>query len=398
MTLNSSVDAVTVTGNLPTAAAICASASSARLLSAASDAVSSSFFACVASPSAASDDALAWLSSRLDCSWLFCVLAASSSACVASSCELADAASSLEQALSPTSIMTVTAAPSRRKVRRRAELEQTDIIPSLSAESAPCTHPSVDLDVSPGRSPTVRTNQILDGVLYRAEVARQDQLVIAPEDFGALVHHQFAVGQHVATIGDGERNLDVLLDEQHRASTLPRVLGDNRQQSFNDDRRQAERHLVEQQQPRSASESTSQREHLLLTTGQQADASIGQLDQRREVLVSDFRVEPFGAVAETEVLGDGEAEEDATALGHVGDAELGARRRRTARQVLAVEADGSGQRSDDARDRPQRRRLTGTVRAEERHHLTLADFQVEIPKNRRTVVSGREPGERQHGW
>ena len=52
-------------------------------------------------------------------------------------------------------------------------------------------------------------------------------------------------------------------------------------------------------------------------------AAIRELTERREVVVGDVGVEALPAVAEPEVLGHGQAVEDAATLGHVGDAEPG---------------------------------------------------------------------------
>ena len=93
-----------------------------------------------------------------------------------------------------------------------------------------------------------------------------------------------------------------------------------------------ERQLVEQHQPRLAGQRPPEREHLLLASRQQPGATIGELGERREVVVGDVGVEPLARVAEPEVLGDGEAEEDAASLGHVGDAEPGPGGRRAARR------------------------------------------------------------------
>ena len=90
-----------------------------------------------------------------------------------------------------------------------------------------------------------------------------------------------------------------------------------------DDGGEPERQLVEQQQARPAGQRPPEREHLLLAARQQAGAAFGDRGERREVVVGDVGVEALAAVAETEVLGDGEAEEHAPTLGHVGDAEAG---------------------------------------------------------------------------
>ena len=88
------------------------------------------------------------------------------------------------------------------------------------------------------------------------------------------------------------------------------------------------------------------------------------------------------------MLGDGEAEEHAATLGHVGDAELGACGRRALGDVVAVDADRARHRPDEAGHRPQRRRLAGTVGAEQRHHLAGVDVEVEVAHDRRRVVAG----------
>ena len=128
-------------------------------------------------------------------------------------------------------------------------------------------------------------------------------------------------------IGDRQRDLDVLLDEQHRTPALFPVCGHHGQQSFHDDWRQAEGHLVEHEQLRFSGQRAPKGKHLLLTPRQQPGASIGELCQSREVLVRDVCVEPLAGETEPEVFGDSEPEEDASPLGYVSDTQLGSGRR-----------------------------------------------------------------------
>ena len=93
--------------------------------------------------------------------------------------------------------------------------------------------------------------------------------------------------------------------------------------------REPERELVEQQQARMAGKRPSDREHLLLSAREQAGATVAQRLQLREVLVRERCVELLSPVAEAEVLGDGEAEEDPPPLGHVRDSTAGAGARAT---------------------------------------------------------------------
>ncbi|HEX2071825.1 MAG TPA: hypothetical protein VHF90_09290 [Thermoleophilaceae bacterium] len=68
---------------------------------------------------------------------------------------------------------------------------------------------------------------------------------------------------HVGAVGELERAQRVLLDQQHGHAFLAQA-GDDREDLVDHRRREAERRLVEQQQPRAGDESASDREHLLL--------------------------------------------------------------------------------------------------------------------------------------
>ena len=71
------------------------------------------------------------------------------------------------------------------------------------------------------------------------------------------------------------------------------------------------------------------REHLLLAAREQAAAAVAKLCERREVAVGGVCVEPLPPIAEAQVLGHREAEEEAAAFGDVGDAEACASARLT---------------------------------------------------------------------
>ena len=129
------------------------------------------------------------------------------------------------------------------------------------------------------------------------------------------------MGEHVAAVGDLEREVHVLLDEQHGAAALLRELPHDRQQPLDDHGRQPEAQLVEQQQLRAARERPRDGEHLLLAAGQQARAPALQVAEVREVLVRDRLVEVLARWPEAEVLRDRQAEEEPAPLGHVRDPE-----------------------------------------------------------------------------
>ena len=113
------------------------------------------------------------------------------------------------------------------------------------------------------------------------------------------------------------------------------------QQPLDDHRGQAEAELVEEQERRAPRERPPDGEHLLLAAGEEAAAPVAKLGQRGEVPVRHIGVEALAAVAEAEVLGDGEPEEEAAVLRDVRDAELRARARLTR---AADPAPGSGSR------------------------------------------------------
>ena len=62
--------------------------------------------------------------------------------------------------------------------------------------------------------------------------------------------HQLAVGEHVGAVGDRERHVHVLLDEQHPAAGVVGDGPEHREEALDDHRRQAEAHLVDHEQPR----------------------------------------------------------------------------------------------------------------------------------------------------
>ena len=90
-------------------------------------------------------------------------------------------------------------------------------------------------------------------------------------------------------------------------------------------RREAERRLVEQQQPRALHERAREREHLLLAAAERAGLLVAPLLDPREVRLDAREVVLDRAAprvrAEPQVLPDGELGERAAALGHVRDAE-----------------------------------------------------------------------------
>src|SRR5215212_4093818 len=95
---------------------------------------------------------------------------------------------------------------------------------------------------------------------------------------------QLAVREDVRPVGEGDRPLSTLLDEQHGHSSLADLV-----QRFEDDahelRREPERRFVEQQEVRPRDERARDRELLLLSAGQRSCRALGELLHDREEIV-----------------------------------------------------------------------------------------------------------------
>jgi hypothetical protein len=64
---------------------------------------------------------------------------------------------------------------------------------------------------------------------------------------GRALHHQLPVVEHVTAISDPEGGLHVLLDEEHGDIAVVGDLAHNRKESLDDDRGEAQAHLVDHQ-------------------------------------------------------------------------------------------------------------------------------------------------------
>ena len=147
-------------------------------------------------------------------------------------------------------------------------------------------------------------------------------------------------------VGDLQRVLRVLLDEQHRGACVAQ-LEDRLHHRLGREGREPERGLVGDEHLRRVGERGRQAQHLLLATGEEAGNLLPSLRQDREPLVglvAQLRV----AQQHRDVLLDGEAREDAARFGHEEQAAPRALVRRRVGDVGAVEQD---------RCRPSRRRV-----------------------------------------
>ena len=176
-----------------------------------------------------------------------------------------------------------------------------------------------------------------------AEIGGGDGFV-APQFVGLAAEHDAAGFQHVAVIGDRKSHARVLLDQQDRG--VAPDFRDDPEHRLHDDRREAERGLVQQQQPRLRHQAAGDRDHLQLAARQGPAQRIGERpDVRKQVehrvgfaRQRRFRDAPVRR-AEHDVFLHRQAGEDPPPLRHVRDAEPDDRLRPKACDRLAVEQD-----------------------------------------------------------
>src|SRR2546430_13484030 len=99
-----------------------------------------------------------------------------------------------------------------------------------------------------------------------SEIRASDGVV--PAELGGRARHDDAAGlEEVGMVGEVERHRHVLLDEQDADALLAVDRTDDAEDLADDERREPERGLVQEQEPRPQHERTRDGEHLLLEIG-----------------------------------------------------------------------------------------------------------------------------------
>src|SRR5271167_105836 len=175
-----------------------------------------------------------------------------------------------------------------------------------------------------------------------------------------------AVLDDVVAIGEGRREVKVLLDEKDRKALLLQG-ADDRADLLNDDRGKALGRLVEQQQGGAGPQDPADRQHLLLAAGQ-----LGALAAPPLLEVGKDRVDfSYRHAAgrhhwrQQQVLLDIKAGKDAALLRAIGDAEPRDPVRGEPGKLGAAEGDRAPPLRNDPHDRSQGRRLAGAVAPEQ---------------------------------
>ena len=172
-----------------------------------------------------------------------------------------------------------------------------------------------------------------------------------------------------ATVGDAEDGTGELLDHQDRHA-LAGDAGHDVVELADDERGQAHRQLVEEQQAGVGGQAAGHGEHLLLAARQRAGQLVdrapraGGSGRRPAARRRPRRTPRVGGHAQ--VLADGEVAEHAAALGDGAHAEAGQRVGLGAVDVAAGDVDAAGGRRHLAGGHLQRGGLAGAVRAEQR--------------------------------
>ena len=204
-----------------------------------------------------------------------------------------------------------------------------------------------------------------------------------------------AVLEHVAAVGDGERERHLLLGDQESHALLLESF-ERLECDLGDLRGETGRRLVEHEQPRPRHQRATHRQHLLLPAAQGSCLLALSLPQARKEVVDELErrgIRPPRVGTEVEIALQGHRREEMPLGGHVRDPSARYAVGGTPRQVLPVEDDSTGHRRKQPGDRPEERRLARAVRADDHHRLAGANLDVDVVDDPLAEIPGRQPGD-----
>ena len=167
----------------------------------------------------------------------------------------------------------------------------------------------------------------------------------------------------------------------------------DREDLLHDQRRQAERRLIQQQQPRPQQQRARDRQHLLLAARKRAGllaealAQSGEIAEHALEVLGDALTVAADVAAKPEVLLDRQLEERAAPVRHVRDAALHDVLGGAAVDTFLAQADFAAG-AHHAADRPQRGGLAGTVRTQQRGDTALFHREVDAVQHPRLAIAG----------
>src|SRR4051794_39972648 len=201
--------------------------------------------------------------------------------------------------------------------------------------------------------------------------------------------------QYDAAIGDRQRMLYVLFDQQHGQTAA--IEGADDAKNFRHDAwRQSQRWFVEDQQLRTCHQSTRDRDHLLLPAGERSRKLRATLMQDREQAID--LVQALGSPCpcarmgrtDQQVLVDRHIAEQAASLGDVNDAAQDDLVSRQLGNILALKSDLPGGGPKNAGNDLHQGRFAGTIRAYDRDDLTGGDVKRQVTKDTDASVLGED--------
>src|SRR5215218_1954740 len=246
--------------------------------------------------------------------------------------------------------------------------------------------PAVSLFMGPLRGCSNVQIAVLDG-----RVAAQLGARAGPDDAALLDDH--------VPVGEARQGVDVLVDDDDRLALALEALQAGPDLGP-DERRQALRRLVEDEELRVRHQRPSDREHLLLAAGELRAEMMVAFFQAREQLVDALerpaRRAGAGGRGRDEVLVNGERRKHLPALGHEADAALGDPVWREPGERAALEDDLAAARRHEPHDGVHGRGLAHAVTAQERHDLPGPDRKRDVEQHLRGAVGGLEVRDGQH--
>ena len=192
-----------------------------------------------------------------------------------------------------------------------------------------------------------------------------------------------------------ERELRVLLDDDHGHAALREQIADHVHQFLHDDRREPLHRLVQQQQARIDHQRAADREHLLLAARQLVAEVAAPLGETRKHLVHARDVPVPGPRHGRQVLLDRERREHEPLLRHPAQARLAAAIGRQRGEVLAAPAHRAAAHAREPHQRDQQRRLAHAVAPEQREAVAFVQRERDVFQHDAVAVARGDAVDRQ---
>src|SRR5579859_2073844 len=237
------------------------------------------------------------------------------------------------------------------------------------------------------------------------EIKLLDQVVVVELVGGAAFERDLAVDDDVAAVGDADRLVEILLGHQHGERVALFHFADGFDGAADQDRGEADRRLVDQQNLRRQHQRATERQHLLLAARHAAGELAAALGKPRKGLEADVEIAlelaPRGAAkgAEQKVLLDGEPRKQPPPLRHQRYAEVddlfGGAAGEIVMDAVDLGDDRAGAGPHDAHDAFDQGRFAVAVGAEQDHGLAAADGKRHVVDDAHRAVGGMDAGKGQ---